>query len=44
MMGESGRREANALDIRKALKLYWAADLILVTLFGAAGFVIHLAR
>jgi adenosylcobinamide-phosphate synthase len=43
-MGEGGRREANALDIRKALKLYWAADLILVTLFGAAGFVIHLAR
>jgi adenosylcobinamide-phosphate synthase len=44
MMGVGGRREATALDIRKALKLYWAADLILVTLFGAAGFVIHLAR
>lgn len=43
-MGEGGRREANALDIRKALKLYWAADLILVALFGAISLVVLLAR
>ncbi|NGO50101.1 adenosylcobinamide-phosphate synthase CbiB [Allomesorhizobium camelthorni] len=43
-MGEGGRREANALDIRKALKLYWAADLILITLFGAISLAILLAR
>jgi adenosylcobinamide-phosphate synthase len=36
-MGESGRREANASDIRRALKLYWAADLLLIALFGAVG-------
>jgi adenosylcobinamide-phosphate synthase len=44
MMGEGGRREANALDIRKALKLYWAADLILVALFGAISLAILLAK
>jgi adenosylcobinamide-phosphate synthase len=34
-MGEGGRREANAYDIRRALRLYWAADLMLAALFGA---------
>jgi adenosylcobinamide-phosphate synthase len=34
-MGEGGRREANVSDIRRALRLYWAADLMLVALFGA---------
>ena len=33
-MGEGGRREATSADIRHALKLYWAADLLLVALFG----------
>lgn len=33
-MGEGGRREAVSADIRRALKLYWAADLLLVALFG----------
>jgi adenosylcobinamide-phosphate synthase len=33
-MGAGGRREANAADIRRALGLYRAADLILVTLIG----------
>jgi adenosylcobinamide-phosphate synthase len=30
----AGRREATSADIRRALKLYWAADLLLVALFG----------
>nr|WP_295464390.1 adenosylcobinamide-phosphate synthase CbiB [Mesorhizobium sp.] len=34
-MGEGGRREANAADIRRALNLYWTADLLMVALFGA---------
>ena len=33
-MGAGGRREANAADIRRALALYRAADLILVVLIG----------
>lgn len=39
-MGEGGRREANAADIRRALKLYWTADLLLVALFGALALLI----
>ena len=35
LMGEGGRREATAADIRRALKLYWTADLLLVALVGA---------
>jgi adenosylcobinamide-phosphate synthase len=34
-MGEGGRREADAGDIRRALRLYWAADLLLIALAGA---------
>ncbi|HEY4191074.1 MAG TPA: cobalamin biosynthesis protein, partial [Mesorhizobium sp.] len=34
-MGEGGRREATSTDIRRALKLYWAADVLLIALFGA---------
>ena len=34
-MGAGGRREANAADIRRALALYRAADVILVALIGA---------
>lgn len=33
-MGEGGRRDLTAADIRKALKLYWTADVLLVALFG----------
>jgi adenosylcobinamide-phosphate synthase len=33
-MGEGGRRELIAEDIRRALRLYWTADLLLVGLFG----------
>ncbi len=37
-MGD-GRREANAADIRRALRLYWTADGLMVAVFGAlAGF------
>jgi len=35
VMGEGGRREATAGDIRRALKLYRRADAILIALFGA---------
>jgi adenosylcobinamide-phosphate synthase len=34
-MGEGGRRETTSTDIRRALKLYWAADVLLIALFGA---------
>ncbi len=33
-MGEGGRREASAADIRAALRLFWIADLLLVGLIG----------
>lgn len=33
-MGEGGRREANAADIRRALKLYAIADVLLIALAG----------
>lgn len=33
-MGDGGRREATAADIRAALRLYWIADLLLIALFG----------
>jgi adenosylcobinamide-phosphate synthase len=31
-MGQGGRRELTAADIRQALRLYWAADGLLVGL------------
>ncbi|MCA0032810.1 adenosylcobinamide-phosphate synthase CbiB [Mesorhizobium sp. B263B2A] len=34
-MGEGGRREADSLDIRRALKLYRVADYLLIGLFGS---------
>jgi adenosylcobinamide-phosphate synthase len=44
-MGAGGRREADAADIRRALAVYRAADLILVLLIGfVAGAVIVLGR
>ncbi|RVB74576.1 MULTISPECIES: adenosylcobinamide-phosphate synthase CbiB [unclassified Mesorhizobium] len=33
-MGEGGRRDAESIDIRRALKLYRTADLLLIALFG----------
>ncbi|WP_442583301.1 adenosylcobinamide-phosphate synthase CbiB [Mesorhizobium sp. ASY16-5R] len=33
-MGEGGRREATAVDIRRALQLYWTADALLIALTG----------
>lgn len=39
-MGDGGRREVTSADIRRALKLYWAADLLLVALFGALSLII----
>lgn len=41
-MGAGGRREANAQDIRSALRLYWTADAILVGAIGLVGFAIWL--
>lgn len=41
-MGD-GRRDATAQDIRRALKLYWAADLIMVAGFGLLAATIALA-
>lgn len=35
-MGDGGRREANAQDIRAALRLYWTADALMV---GAMGLI-----
>ena len=35
-----GRREATPADIRRALRLYWVADALLVALIGAAAAVI----
>ncbi|GAA2874631.1 adenosylcobinamide-phosphate synthase [Aminobacter niigataensis] len=36
LMGDGGRREANAQDIRAALRLYWTADALMV---GALGLI-----
>ena len=41
-MGAGGRREANAADIRRALTLYRAADLILVVVVGLIAAVVIL--
>jgi adenosylcobinamide-phosphate synthase len=40
-MGD-GRRDAKAADIRRALRLYWTADLILVAMFGAIAALVML--
>ena len=39
-MGAGGRRELGAGDIRRALRLYWLADGLLVALLVVAGLVI----
>ena len=33
-MGEGGRREAVVADIRRALRLYWTADGVMIGVFG----------
>lgn len=42
-MGEGGRREATADDIRRALRLYWTADALVIGLVGvcAVAGVLH---
>ncbi|MBZ9671802.1 adenosylcobinamide-phosphate synthase CbiB [Mesorhizobium sp. ES1-3] len=39
-MGEGGRREADSLDIRRALTLYRVADYLLIGLFGLVSVVV----
>lgn len=36
-MGEGGRRDAKAADIRRALRLFWTADILLIALLGITG-------
>ncbi len=36
-MGEGGRREVTATDIRRALRLFWTADMLLIALLGLVG-------
>ncbi|MCA0026896.1 adenosylcobinamide-phosphate synthase CbiB [Mesorhizobium sp. B263B1A] len=42
-MGEGGRREADSIDIRRALKLYRVADYLLIALFGVVSAIVILA-
>jgi adenosylcobinamide-phosphate synthase len=42
-MGEGGRRDADAADIRRALKLYRIADLLLIALFGLTAAAVWLS-
>ncbi|RUU04158.1 cobalamin biosynthesis protein, partial [Mesorhizobium sp. M7A.T.Ca.TU.009.01.3.2] len=42
-MGEGGRREADSLDIRRALKLYRVADYLLIALFGSVAVMVIVA-
>jgi len=42
MMGD-GRREATSADIRRALRLYWTADLIMIAVFGLLAGLVALA-
>ena len=36
-MGEGGRREVTAADIRRALKLFWMADVLLMVALVVVG-------
>ncbi len=40
VMGTGGRRELGAADIRRALRLYWIADALLIGLLALVGLVI----
>jgi adenosylcobinamide-phosphate synthase len=42
-MGEGGRREADSIDIRRALKLYRVADYLLIALFGLISMIVIVA-
>jgi len=44
LMGEGGRREAGSGDIRRALQLYWTANLIMVACAGLLALVIFSAH
>ncbi|MBN9233715.1 MULTISPECIES: adenosylcobinamide-phosphate synthase CbiB [Phyllobacteriaceae] len=39
-MGEGGRTAVTSADIRQALRLYWAADMLLIALFGVVALVL----
>ncbi len=41
-MGEGGRREVTAADIRRALRLFWMADVLLMAALGAMGVVLFI--
>src|SRR5690606_24549822 len=41
-MGEGGRREADSIDIRRALRLYRIADALLMALFAVAAVIVVL--
>lgn len=43
-MGEGGRAELTGTDIRRALRLYWAADAILVALVGGIAGAVWIMR
>ncbi len=40
LMGQGGRRDATSADIRRALRLYWTADILLVALAGVLALVV----
>jgi adenosylcobinamide-phosphate synthase len=39
-MGEGGRRSATTADVRRALRLFWIADVLLMALLFAIGMMI----
>lgn len=39
-MGEGGRRDAKASDIRRAVRLFWVADTLLIALLAVIGFLL----
>ena len=39
-MGEGGRRDVTAADIRRALRLFWTADVLLMAMLGLVGFAL----
>lgn len=41
-MGEGGRREVTSSDIRRALRLFWAADILLIAGLGIVGLVLFI--
>ncbi len=39
-MGEGGRRDVTAADIRRALRLFWLGDTLLIAALGVVGFAL----